>query len=373
MKITKKTITVRELTENYSDDGDSGVYGYNGRLCIRPEYQRSFVYSDKKRDMVLDTVRKGFPLGLMYWNLKSDDEFECLDGQQRTISISQYVNGDFAIKVNGNDKFFHNLTDTEKNDILNYELEIRVCEGTEEEKLEWFKVINIAGVTLTDQELLNATYPGTWLSDAKNYFSKRNCVAGQFAENFIKGNPIRQDYLEKVLSWIADRDNLESGQKYMAIHQHDKDANDLWLYFQEVISWAKRMFPNMDKKLTDNQEWGILYNKYKTKSYNTNEMRTLIDRLLQDEDVTKQTGIIPYALSNRTKHDEKYLSIRVFSEQMKRRVYEKQEHKCAICGNVFDFADMQGDHIVPWSKGGRTIEDNLQMLCSTCNNDKSND
>ena len=182
MRISKKTITVRELTENYSDDGDNGVYGLNGKLCIRPEYQRSFVYSDKKRDMVIDTVREGFPLGLMYWNLKPDGNFECLDGQQRTISISQYVNGDFAVKVNGNDKFFHNLTDTEKEAILNYELEIRVCEGTEEEKLEWFKVINIAGETLTNQELLNATYAGTWLADAKNFFSKRNCVAGQFAD-----------------------------------------------------------------------------------------------------------------------------------------------------------------------------------------------
>lgn len=376
MRITKKTITVKELTENYSDDGDNGVYGFNGKLCIRPEYQRSFVYSDKKRDMVLDTVRKGFPLGLMYWNLKPDGNFECLDGQQRTISISQYVNGDFAIKVNGNDKFFHNLTDTEKEDILNYELEIRVCEGTEEEKLEWFKVINIAGETLTNQELLNATYAGTWLADAKNYFSKRNCVAGQFANGYIKGNPIRQDYLEKALLWIADRDGLESGGRYMAIHQHDADANALWIYFQEVIGWAKRMFPNMSKKLTECQDWGVLYNKYRNKTYNTNEMRTLIDRLLQDEDVTKQTGIIPYVLSDRTKHDEKYLSIRTFSDQIKRRVYERQGHKCPFCvangvDTEYAFEEMQGDHIIPWSQGGRTVEDNCQMLCQRCNNDKS--
>ena len=376
MRITKKTITVKELTENYSDDGDNGVYGFNGKLCIRPEYQRAFVYSDKKRDMVLDTVRKGFPLGLMYWNLKPDGNFECLDGQQRTISISQYVNGDFAIKVNGNDKFFHNLTDTEKEDILNYELEIRVCEGTEEEKLEWFKVINIAGETLTNQELLNATYAGPWLADAKNFFSKRNCVAKQFAEGSIRGNPIRQDYLEKALAWIADRDGLESGAKYMAIHQHDADANDLWVYFQEVIGWAKRMFPNMSKKLTECQNWGILYNKYRNKQYNTNEMRALIDKLLQDEDVTKQTGIIPYVLSDRTKYDEKYLSIRAFPEQIKRRVYERQGHKCPYCEKngihkEYAFEEMQGDHIIPWSQGGKTIEDNCQMLCQRCNNDKS--
>lgn len=377
MKITKKTITVRELTENYSDDGDSGVYGFNGKLCIRPEYQRSFVYSDKKRNMVLDTVRKGFPLGLMYWNLKPDGNYECLDGQQRTISIAQYVNSDFAIKVSGNDKFFHNLTETEKDDILNYELEIRVCEGTEEEKLEWFKVINIAGETLTNQELLNATYTGTWLADAKNYFSKRNCVAKQMADGFIKGNPIRQDYLEKALSWIADRDGLESGGKYMAIHQHDEDANDLWLYYQSVINWAKMMFPKVRKGITDVQEWGILYNKYHDNKYNTNTLEAEIQKLILDDDVTKNSGIIPYILSPRTKFDEKSLSIRAFTLAQKMRVYEKQEHKCPFCiaegiNTEYTFEEMQGDHIVPWSKGGRTVEENLQMLCTRCNNDKSN-
>lgn len=163
----------------------------------------------------------------MYWSKTGNDTYEVLDGQQRTISVAKYVNKDFPIKVNGNDKFFQNLTDTERDQILNYELTVYICEGTEEEKSEWFKIINIAGETLTPQELLNATYTGTWLTDAKNYFSKRNCVAGQMADKYIKGNPIRQDYLEKVLSWIADRDHLESGQMYMAIHQHDADVNDL--------------------------------------------------------------------------------------------------------------------------------------------------
>ena len=376
MKIELNEITVREVTEGFKDSAENGVAGYGGRLNIRPAFQREFVYKDKQRDAVIETVRKGYPLNVMYWSKVTDTEFEVLDGQQRTISLGQYLNGDFAIKINGNDKFFHNLTDTEKQQIQDYELTIYICEGSEEEKLEWFKVINIAGATLTNQELLNATYAGPWLADAKNYFSKRNCVAGQMADGFIKGNPIRQDYLEKALAWIADRDGLESGGKYMAIHQHDADANDLWLYFQEVISWAKRMFPNMQKKLTEKQDWGLLYNKYKANKYNPRELRNLIDKLLQDEDVTKQTGIIPYVLSGRTKHDEKFLSIRVFSEQMKRRVYEKQGHKCPICvknGSDVEYAfeDMQGDHIVPWSKGGRTVEENCQMLCQRCNNDKS--
>lgn len=376
MKITPIQVTIADLTKNYKDDGDGGVFGYDDRLTIRPAYQREFVYKDKQRDLVIDSIRKNRPLNVMYWSKTGSDTYEVLDGQQRTISISQYVNKDYPIKINGNDKFFQNLTDTERDQILDYELTVYVCEGTEEEKLEWFRIINIAGVTLTNQELLNATYTGAWLADAKNYFSKHNCVADAMGDGYIKGNPIRQDYLEKILSWVADRDDLESGQMYMAIHQHDADANDLWVYFQEVIGWAKRMFPNMSKKLTECQDWGILYNKYRNKQYNTNEMRTLFDRLLQDEDVTRQTGIIPYALSDRTKHDEKHLSIRAFSEQIKRRVYERQGHKCPFCvangvDTEYAFEEMQGDHIIPWSQGGKTVDDNLQMLCQRCNNDKS--
>ena len=310
MKITETKITIRELTENYKDNGDGGVYGYNDRLSIRPPYQREFIYKDKQRDAVIETIRKGFPLNTMYWSKVGDDKFEVLDGQQRTISIGQFINGDFTIRINKDDKFFHNLSETAQNEILDYELTIYICEGTEEEKLEWFKVINIAGEVLTNQELLNATFVGPWLADAKNYFSKRNCVAAKMAEGYVKGNPIRQDYLEKALSWIADRDNLKSGQVYMAIHQHDEDANDLWLYYQSVINWAKMMFPKVRKGITNTQDWGILYNKYHNNRYNTNTLETDIQTLIMDDDVTKNAGIIPYILSPRTKFDEKTLSIR---------------------------------------------------------------
>ena len=375
MKITPKQVTVEELTENYIDDGEGGVYGYNGRLTIRPSYQREFVFSNKQRDMVIDSIRKERPLNVMYWSKTGEDTYEVIDGQQRTISISQYVNKDYPIKVNGNDKFFQNLTENERKQILDYELLVYVCEGTEEEKLEWFKIINIAGETLTPQELLNATYTGPWLADAKNYFSKRNCVAGQMAEGYIKGNPIRQDYLEKVLSWIADRDNLESGQMYMAIHQHDVDANELWLYFQSVISWAKMLFPKKRRGITEVQDWGLLYNKYHDRHYNSNTLEADLQKLVMDDDVTKSSGIIPYLLSDRTKHDEKYLSIRTFTEAQKRRAYERQGHKCPFCvrsgiNTEYTFEEMQGDHIVPWRKGGRTVEENLQMLCQKCNGEK---
>lgn len=375
MQITKKTITVRDLFQNYRDDNDGGVYGYdNGEhiLVLRPKYQREFIYPDKKRDAVIDTIMNGFPLGIMYWSKVDDNTFECLDGQQRSISICQYVNSDYPVKFNGNDRFFHNLNEEEQENILNYELEIRICEGSEEEKLRWFQRINVAGEVLTEQELLNATYTGPWLSDAKNFFSKRNCVAMQMADGYIKGNPIRQDILEKALSWIADRDNLESGQMYMAIHQHDEDANELWLYFQTVINWAKMLFPDTSKKLTAVQDWGVLYNKYHDKTYNSNTLKSEVKKLLLDDDVTKDTGIIPYVLSGKTKHDEKLLSIRTFSEGQKIKAYEKQKGICPICGKHFEYEEMQGDHIVPWSKGGRTIDENLQMLCSTCNATKGN-
>lgn len=372
MNITETKITVKELCQGYHDDGDGGVVGYGGKLTIRPAYQREFVYKDKQRDAVIESVRKGYPLNVMYWAKTGADTYEVLDGQQRTISLGQYLNKDFPIKVNGNDKFYQNLTDTEKEVIENYELTIYICEGNDEEKLEWFKTINIAGEVLTSQELLNATYAGTWLADAKNYFSKRNCVAGAMGDGYIKGNPIRQEYLEKALKWIADRDGLESGQRYMALHQHDADANDLWLYYQTVINWAKMLFPNKRKGITDSQEWGIWYNKYHNQVYNSNTLEEEIKSLVMDEDVTKQAGIIPYILSPKAPADEKHLSIRVFTDIQKRKKFEEQRGVCPECGGTFAYEDMQGDHIVPWSRGGHTTYDNLQMLCRQCNNLKSN-
>lgn len=181
MKITETKIKVSDLVENYKDNGDGGVFGYNDHLTIRPSFQREFIYGEKQRAAVIDSVMNGFPLNVMYWSKTGANTYEVLDGQQRTVSIAQYINKDFPIKINGNDKFFQNLTDEEKQTILDYELTVYVCEGTEAEKLEWFKRINIAGEVLTSQELLNATYTGPWLADAKNYFSKRNCVAAKMA------------------------------------------------------------------------------------------------------------------------------------------------------------------------------------------------
>lgn len=372
MKITERKITIADLSKNYKDDGDGGVFAYDGKLTVRPAYQREFIYNDKQKYAVMDTVRKGFPLNIMYWSKTGDDTYEVLDGQQRTISICQYINKDYSI----DHRFYHNLTEEERDEILNYELTIYVCEGTETEKLAWFEIINIAGAVLTHQELLNASYTGPWLADAKKYFSKRNCVASQMGEGYIKGNSIRQELLEKVLKWIADRDGLENGQAYMAKHQHDSDASDIWLYYQTVINWAKMLFPTKRPKINSVQDWGLLYNKYHNNKYNPNELEKEIQRLLMDDDVTKKDGIITYVLSEKKPKDEKSLSLRAFSDSQKFRAYEKQKHKCPLCVkkgilNEYAFEDMQGDHIKPWSQGGHTTDDNLHMLCRDCNNNKS--
>ena len=379
MNITETKIKVSGLVKNYSENKETDeVWGFGNLLNIRPSYQRAFVYNAQKREAVINSIYKGLPIGVMYWNKLNDNQYEVLDGQQRTISICQYVNGDFSLQINGVDKFFHNLSDEEKDKILNYEIIVYVCSGTENELLEWFTTINIAGEVLTNQELLNATYTGTWLSDAKIHFSRRNCPAKNLSEGYVKANVVRQEYLEKALKWIANRDGLKGNnaiQQYMAIHQRDEDADVLWQYFQRVIAWAKALFPNIRNGITDKQEWGILYNKYHDNDYNSNELERTFKQLQSDDDVTKHTGIIEYLLSPRTRNDEKYLSLRQFTDNQKLRAYEKQNHHCVMClANGVDIEysidDMQADHIIPWSKGGRTTDDNLQLLCRKCNNDK---
>lgn len=361
-------VKVSDLFNGYEDNDEDGVFAYSGQLVVRPAYQREFVYADRQRDAVIDSIRQKLPLGLIYWAKCEDGthEYEVLDGQQRIISICQYLNGDFSI----NHEYFFNLADEEKDQIRNYELLVYLFDGTDTEKLRWFQRINIAGVVLTNQELLNATYTGPWLSDAKKHFSRRNCAAGQMADGYITGNPIRQDYLEKALGWAADRDNLPSGQDYMALHQHDEDADDLWQYFQEVISWAERLFPKKRKGITDHQDWGLLYNKYKDKSYKSSILESEVQKLVKDKEVTKNSGIIPYLLSDRTKADEKYLSLRGFDEEDKEAKYEEQGGICPVCGKHFELDEMEADHIVPWSKGGKTEYSNLQMLCRSCNRSK---
>ncbi|MBE2281534.1 MAG: DUF262 domain-containing protein [Ignavibacteriaceae bacterium] len=358
MKIDLKEITVKQLAEGYKDNAEEGVEGYNGKLDIRPPYQREFIYKDKQRDAVIDTITKDFPLNVMYWAVREDGNFEVIDGQQRTISVCQYVKGDFSFK----NLYFHNLKNDQQKQILNYKLMIYLCSGTDSEKLEWFKTINIAGEKLTDQELRNAVYAGTWVSDAKRYFSKTGCAAYGLGKDYLNGSPIRQDYLETAIDWLS-KSNIES---YMAEHQHDPNANELWLYFQSVLSWIKAVFPNYRKEMKG-IEWGYLYNEFKRKNFDSKKLEKEITKLMLDDDVTKKSGIYQYVLTR----NEKYLSIRSFTPNQKREAYEKQKGKCPVCKKQYEINEMEADHITPWHEGGKTITSNCQMLCKEDNRRKS--
>jgi hypothetical protein len=358
MKIELKEITVRELADGYIDNADEGVTGYGGRLDIRPPYQREFIYKDKQRDAVIDTIKKNYPLNVMYWAVREDGNFEIIDGQQRTISVCQYVNGDFSFQS----MYIHNLLDDLKEQILNYKIMVYFCSGTDSERLEWFKTINIAGEKLTDQELRNAVYAGSWVSDAKRYFSKHGCAAYQIGSDYLNGSPIRQDYLETAIDWISE----SKIEYYMAEHQHDQNAAALWRYFQNVITWVQTTFV-IKRKFMKGVDWGTLYNKYKDEVYNTKKIESLTSQLISDDDVTKKSGIYPYILTG----DESFLSIRAFSDSIKQKVYEKQKGICIKCQKEFELEDMEADHIKPWHEGGKTTEENCQMLCKDDNRRKS--
>lgn len=365
MKIELHKIKISEVAKDYTDSHEEGVTAFGGKLDIRPKYQREFVYNGKQRDEVIRTVKNNFPLNVMYWVKKEDGNFEVLDGQQRTISIAQFVNGDFSIEFNGRIAMFHNLTKEEQNQILNYELMIYHCEGNDKEKLDWFKIVNIAGEKLTDQELRNAVYTGPWLSDAKLKFSKSNCAAYLLANDggsLISGSPIRQEYLETALDWI----NSGDVEGYMAKHQHNKNADELWQYFQHVIHWVRKVFPHYRKEMTG-VNWGELYNEFGKKKFDSEKLEEKIRELMQDEDVTKKSGIYPYVLTKK----ERYLSIRSFTPNMKREAYERQNGICPVCKNHFEISEMEADHVDPWSEGGRTVAENCQMLCKEDNRRKS--
>jgi len=362
MKIDLKEITIRELTNDYEDNQDDGVFGYGGKLDIRPAYQREFIYKDKQRDAVINTIIRDFPLNVMYWAVRDNSHYEVIDGQQRTISICQFVAGDFAF----NNRFFHNLQKNEQKQILDYKLMVYLCSGTDSEKLEWFSTINIAGEKLTDQELRNAVYSGPWVSDAKRYFSKNGCAAYRLGGDYLNGIAIRQDYFETVIGWISGDDSNDGIRSYMAKQQHEASANELWLYFQAVMNWVKAVFPNYRKEMKG-IHWGILYNDYKNKKLDPKKLEQEISKLMEDEDVTNKKGIYEYVLTKK----EKYLNIRAFSTNQKREAYERQKGICSECGERFDLSEMEADHITPWHEGGKTSTINCQMLCKEDNRRKS--
>ena len=368
MNIELKNIKIRDLVKDYNDQSlsDEGITAWSGKLDVRPKYQREFIYNENQEREVINTIFKNFPLSTMYWVKQNNlDRYEILDGQQRTISICRFhFNKYYILDRNGNKQYFHNLTPEEKEIFLNYELMIYFCEGTTSEKLDWFKVVNISGEKLTDQELRNAVYSGPWLSNAKSIFSKSACrVHSEDYSKYLSGSAIRQDYLETVLKWISN----DSITDYMAKHQNDKDADPLWQYFHQVISWVQRLFPNYEK-IMKGIPWGYFYNIHKDTDYNSNDLTTKLNDLKQNEDVTSLRGIYSYLVTN----NSKYLNLRLFNDRQKNIAFEAQAGKCVKCKQVFTIENLQADHIVPWSQGGKTIQSNCQLLCQRCNATKSN-
>ena len=357
MKIELHEITVRDVFDKFVDKGADGVYGYSGKLDIRPQYQREFIYDDKKKAAVIDSINHGYPLNVLYWAVNKDKTYEVMDGQQRILSICKYIAGSFAVDY----RFYFNLNEDEKAKILNYKLMVYFCSGTESEKLDWFRIINIAGMKLTDQELRNAVYTGPWLSHAKTIFSKSNCAAYNLAKDYVPGSPIRQELLETAIRWKS-KGEIE---KYMAEHQHDPNANALWTYFKSVIDWVKLTFPKYRKEMKG-IDWGGLYDQFGGDTLDTADLERQIETLMMDDDVTSKKGIYTYVLTR----DERHLNIRAFTPAQKRSAYERQKGKCSRCRKQFQEAEMEADHITPWSEGGRTEPRNCQMLCRECNRRK---
>ena len=367
MKIELHEIPIRDVVEGYVDNDEEGVFGYGGRLNIRPQYQREFVYEEKLRNAVIDTIMKGFPLNVMYWMKNEDGTFELLDGQQRTVSFCQYVNNDFSIKS----RMFGNLTQAERERILDYKLFIYFCEGTDEERLGWFRTINTGGKKLKQQEMRNAVYIGPWLTSAKRYFSKRGCAAAKVSEKYCKRNVIEQELLETVLNWISARDGM-SIEDYMSRHQHDRNADDLWIYFNNVIGWAKVKF-KVVRSCMEEVEWGFLYNEFHSAPLDADVLEEEISRLMLDSEVKSKKGMYQYVLTR----DPKSLSLRAFPDDIKMQKYEMQKGICPHClregrpNAHYAYKEMEADHITPWIEGGQTTIENCQMLCKEHNRRKS--
>lgn len=365
MEIELKMIKVRDLIEGYVNDPDSGVRGYGGRLNIRPPYQREFRYDLGQQQAVVRTIMQGFPLNVMYWSVADDGTFEMIDGQQRTLSICGFRTHDFHIEDERETVYFSTLTDEEQQRFLDYELTVYFCTGTDKEKLDWFRVINIAGARLLDQELLNAVYVGPFVSDARRYFSKNNCPAYGMGSDYMSGIPIEQAYLAKILQWAAARDGIAKVSEYMAKHQFDPNASQLWQYYVAIITWVQSTFKTYRSEMKG-LDWGTIYNEFHEKIYDTDALEQQVRDLMEDDEITNKRGIYRYVLSG----DLRDLSFRTFDRRQKRQAYERQGGICAHCGEHFKLEEMEADHITPWKEGGTTVPENCQMLCRNCNRKK---
>lgn len=363
MKIEQKSIKITNLIDGYCDDADTGVKGYGGKLDIRSPYQREFRYDIKQQQAVIYTILKGFPLNIMYWSVGEDGNYEMIDGQQRTLSICEFFTHGFNIENENHETiYFSTLTNEEKEKFLNYELTVYFCKGTDKEKLDWFRVINIAGEKLLDQELLNAVYTGPFVTDARRHFSKRGCPAYKLGSDFLNGTAIEQVYLSTILKWAARHDGIAKVDDYMAQHQYDPNANKLWTYFVSIITWIRSTFPKYRREMKG-LDWGAMYEEFGENVYDTDALEKQIHDLMEDDEIMKKAGIYRYVVSG----DLRDLSFRAFDKKQKREAYERQKGICVHCGKHFELEEMEADHITPWKEGGTTVAENCQMLCRNCN------
>ncbi|MBU0893847.1 MAG: DUF262 domain-containing protein [Nanoarchaeota archaeon] len=383
--ILKTTYTIKEICEGfvYNELEGKGLFGLNGNLTIQPEYQRNYIYADGKKDVaVINSILKGYPIGLIYFNKVGKEKLEVLDGQQRITSFGRYVADKFAVKdENGMEQYFSGISKDKQEKIMQTKLTIYECEGTESEIKEWFKTINIAGVPLKEQELLNAIYSGTFVTLAKSEFSNSQNSNTQKWKAYIKGSADRQDFLAKALEWVS---RGEIGD-YMSKHRKDTNINELRNYFNAVIDWVSKTFIDVESEMKG-LEWGRLYEEYHNKGYNPKKVSEKVHKLYADPYVRNKKGVFEYILGG--EEDTKLLEIRVFDEVVKKSVYATQTSKakkegisnCSHCAighdanknRIWNIDEMDADHVSAWSKGGATDIKNCEMLCKTHNRAKGN-
>jgi len=386
MKTFLKTdLTVKDINEGfiYNEYEGKGLFGWGGRLTIQPEYQRNYIYADGKKDVaVVDSLLKGYPLGLLYFVKTGEDSYEVLDGQQRITSFGRFITGKFAIKdENGMEQYFDGLAEDKRNRILNAQLTIYICEGEESEIKEWFKTINIVGVPLNNQELLNSIYSGKFVTLAREEFSNSHNANIQKWSAYIKGDVNRQDFLATALNWVS-KNNVEG---YMSAHRNDDNINEIKTYFNSVIDWVSNVFIDVKNEMKG-LEWGRLYETYHKNSYNPQYVSNILNELYNDIFVKDTKGICEYILGGCK--DKKLLNIRVFEDDVKRKKYAEQTEiskqkgisNCPLCAvgdnsnkiKIWELKEMDADHVTAWSKGGSTDISNCEMLCITHNRVKGN-
>ena len=389
MKTELKKYSVAQICNGfvYNELEGKGLFGLSGRLTIQPEYQRNYIYADGKRDVaVVTSLLKGYPLGLIYFNKVSEDNLEVLDGQQRITSFGRYVAGKFGIKdENGLEQYFSGLAKDKQDSILNSDLLVYECEGTESEIKEWFRTINISGVPLNDQELLNAVYSGPFVTLGKEEFSNSQNANVQKWSAYVSGAANRQDYWERALEWVSGGQEQIGG--YMSSHRFDKNINEVKTYFNSVIEWASSVFVDVESEMRG-LEWGRLYEAFHDKPYDPRKLSLQVRELYADPYVKNRRGIFEFLLAGAKEENRNLLDVRVFDEATKKATYAKQTQlaekvgtsNCPTCSTgheasrskIWGFSDMDADHVTAWSKGGQSNPENCQMLCKSHNRAKGN-